>query len=461
MEKGRKQGAGGIKIKNVAWAGMSVCIVLMLVTYLGISRVKDSYEHLMDSSSCCVEGYRCAVSLERSSDYLTEEVRMFVLTMEAQHMWNYFEEVDSQNREKTVKRLGEICAEEDGEAVSQLRAALEESKELEEREVHAMKLICTNLGMEEERLPASVAEWELTEEERDMTKKKREEESYRLVYGKGYLSSKHTIKRNTEKTLILLADKMESRQKISGDDLKKTLAVQKIYTFLMMLLVCIVIGLVGILVVYPVTEHVRSIEENQPWKNIGGYEIRCLASVYNQLYARNNMYREELKYKAEHDTLTGICNREVFQERKNALMGKDVGVALLLVDIDEFKHVNDSMGHDVGDEVLRRVAQSLKKMNIEERYCVARIGGDEFALILRGVTTEDFSWIASEIDRLNEQYKDGDEVLPPISISGGIAFSESGYVDTLFHQADKALYYTKHNGRRGCTLYDPTMETQQ
>lgn len=457
MERDYSTKIHGVKIKNIARVCISICAVLLIVTYIGIFQVDKSYQGLVQTTNNCVEGQKCAVSLEHSSDYLTDEVRMYVMGLDAEHMYLYFEEIDSKNREMMVQRLEEIYGETDAEAVKQLKEALRESKALEELEVHAMCLTSYRLNLNKSDLPGAVADWEMTQEELEMTDKELRDAAYELVYGSEYLESKTRIKRSTADTFDILTENMEGRQKESGEKLEKTLAAQRVYTFLMIVLVGVVFWLIGILIVYPVTEHVRSIQSNKPWKDIGGYEMRYLANIYNRLYAKNEIYREELQYKAEHDALTGICNREVFEQRKERLRGRDVSIALMLVDVDEFKSVNDSLGHEVGDEALCRIANILKDIGMGDRYCVARIGGDEFAIILINTTETDFPRIQAEVDRINNEICRGDEKLPPLSVSAGIAFSRNGYTNELFHQADQALYHTKQNGRRGCSQYDRCM----
>lgn len=128
-------------------------------------------------------------------------------------------------------------------------------------------------------------------------------------------------------------------------------------------------------------------------------------------------------------------------------------MGLILVDVDEFKGVNDTKGHDAGDEALKMVAKLLNGLALENRYCIARIGGDEFALILQGTKKDCFPAIEKEIERMNQVLGTGEGAVPKLSVSVGVAFSENGYSKDLFRQADQALYETKKQGGGSCHMY--------
>ena len=457
MEKDYPRKIHGIKIKSIASICMVICIILLAVTYRGIFHVDKSYRELAETAKKCAEGQKCAVSMEHSSDYLTDEVRLFAMGKDKEHMYHYFEEIDSNNRENVVQKLEEICGETDPDAVQRLKEALKESNELEELEIHAMRLMSFGMKLDESELPKPVAEWKMTQQELAMTERELELACYDLVFGSEYLKSKTKIKRNTADAFELLIQKMEKRQEESGTQLEKMLTEQRVYTFLMIVLIGVVFWLIGILLIYPMSDHIRSIQANRPWKDVGGYEMRYLADVYNRLYTKNELYQEELQYKVEHDALTGICNREAFEQKKDLLREKNISIALLLVDVDEFKNVNDSMGHETGDEALCRIADVLKQVEAENSYCVARIGGDEFAIILMNTTEEDFPKIQADVDHINNEICKGNDGLPPLSISVGAAFSDKGYSNNMFHEADMALYHTKQSGRKGCSRYQENM----
>jgi diguanylate cyclase (GGDEF)-like protein len=165
---------------------------------------------------------------------------------------------------------------------------------------------------------------------------------------------------------------------------------------------------------------------------------------------------------ARHDGMTGIENRGAFQERLHSAVARrdaeGASLAVLWLDLDKFKEINDTLGHPSGDQVLCTVAATLAAV-AEGRGHVARFGGDEFVLLVEDCDKACAAEIAAEILRRLAV----PVVLPgatlPIGASIGAAISGSGGADgdTLLHQADIALYHAKANGRNGFHLFEPGM----
>jgi diguanylate cyclase (GGDEF)-like protein len=173
---------------------------------------------------------------------------------------------------------------------------------------------------------------------------------------------------------------------------------------------------------------------------------------------------KKIAHMAHHDALTGLANRvllhgkiEIALERQQ--QWENEGFALLLLDLDRFKPVNDTFGHAAGDELLRCVAQRLAAC-VRDIDTVARLGGDEFA-ILQAATTERESLEALArrvIDVVSAPYMlDGHPAT--VGASVGIARSaDCPQVAQLFHNADLALYRVKSDGRNGFRLFEPEMD---
>lgn len=161
---------------------------------------------------------------------------------------------------------------------------------------------------------------------------------------------------------------------------------------------------------------------------------------------------KQARYEAEHDAMTGLLNRKAFQDIKLRLKESVQPFALLLIDGDKFKTINDTYGHEIGDQVLKKIANQMKEQFRTEDYLI-RIGGDEFTAILMNLTYLEKAVIEEKIDKINDVLQHPVDKLPKTSISVGVAFAKRGYEDELFQKADEALYHTKANGGCGYTIY--------
>lgn len=184
----------------------------------------------------------------------------------------------------------------------------------------------------------------------------------------------------------------------------------------------------------------------------GSYEFKYLALTYNNIFELNAANETVLRHQAEHDPLTGIINRGAFDHLKQLFKAKLDPIALLIIDVDKFKLVNDGYGHETGDKVLQKVARLLEE-SFRSTDFPARIGGDEFAVIITDITEDLKSVIENKINLLNDMLLHPDDGLPAVSLSVGAAFSDCGFADELYSQADEALYDVKKHGRCGLKFY--------
>ena len=176
------------------------------------------------------------------------------------------------------------------------------------------------------------------------------------------------------------------------------------------------------------------------------------------------MIEEKLFYEASHDSLTGLPNRALFLDHldhsiKLAKRYQDYLFAVLFLDLDHFKTINDSLGHQIGDQLLIEISRRLEAC-IRPVDTVARLGGDEFAIILDHIKT--IKDVMTVVDRIEQTLAlpfnlNGYEVSTTVSI--GITLSTAGYEhseDALRH-ADKAMYRAKKNGRARHELFNASM----
>lgn len=171
--------------------------------------------------------------------------------------------------------------------------------------------------------------------------------------------------------------------------------------------------------------------------------------------------KKSLEHKAMYDSLTNLYNRSGYDElMKRFSKEGDLMVGMLVIDIDKFKEVNDTYGHDVGDRILKNTAKLLNVTFRSSDY-VIRYGGDEFVVIMIGITESLAFVVKNKIESINVQIENPISSIPKTTVSAGLAFSENGLSQELFKQADEALYYTKTTTRRGCTLYSDMVKSRQ
>lgn len=185
---------------------------------------------------------------------------------------------------------------------------------------------------------------------------------------------------------------------------------------------------------------------------VGGLIILLLMRRLQRSSSELEAARAEAQHRALHDPLTGLANRAGFQERlSQAIAGLGRGqspIALLALDLDKFKQVNDTLGHESGDQLLQQVAQRLQPL-VRETDTIARLGGDEFAIIQTNVKSISDSETLSDriIAKVSEPYAlMGAQAKIGVSIGVAMAHSETDGSD-LSSRADFALYEAKDAGR--------------
>lgn len=215
--------------------------------------------------------------------------------------------------------------------------------------------------------------------------------------------------------------------------------------------------LLGVLNLYIDHNHQRSEEE-----------INLLSAISHTIggMIQRNRAEQSLLHNAFHDPLTGLPNRNLFLERLSHYMSRPSrnpanGFAVLFLDLDRFKFINDSLGHSVGDRLLIEVAQRLQNCS-RPGDTVARLGGDEFIILLEGVSSElEVSQISSRIhETLHQPFVlDSQELFAHCSI--GVAFGSPGYLsaEEIVRDADTAMYRAKSLSGAQTVYFDEQMHT--
>ncbi len=211
--------------------------------------------------------------------------------------------------------------------------------------------------------------------------------------------------------------------------------------------------------IYPVWQNLRSIHDDQS-------QLSHYVAVFSDLSALKRS-REEMDQLAHYDPLVNLPNRLLFTERaKQALeraRSQRRSGALLLIDLDHFKDINESLGHSLGDALLQAVTARLSE-HLQEGMTLGRLGGDEFALLCEEHGAEKATALALRIlDRLSEPYRiDGRQLFSGASI-GIVLFpypSDIENVEQLMRNADSALFKAKNSGRSTYAFYSEELTSQ-
>jgi len=194
-----------------------------------------------------------------------------------------------------------------------------------------------------------------------------------------------------------------------------------------------------------------------PVTNVDG-EVTHFVAVINDITEARH-YERRLHHLAHHDPLTGLANRTLLQDQlKQAIdyaASHQVLGALAFLDLDNFKHINDNFGHEAGDIVLQEIANRLKA-NVRENDTVARVGGDEFVLVINDQPNAEH--VADLVERIRRSVRApidvaGKEIVPGTSIGVSLFPLDGENVDRVMRAADAAMYHAKTLGKNNCQFY--------
>lgn len=222
---------------------------------------------------------------------------------------------------------------------------------------------------------------------------------------------------------------------------------------------------IGVLNLYLPHNHTQTPEEDAFVVTIANTLAGII--VRRKLELKLEESQKELNYLARHDKLTGLPNRMLFQEQlqHNMLRARrDRAImAVLFIDLDRFKYVNDTYGHEVGDLLLVQVSQAIQNL-LREVDTVARMGGDEFTVILCSITQEQDATLVAEkiISCLQRPFIiQGHSCEIGASIGISLFPTHADNAEALLKTADAAMYRVKEKGRNNYVLYQPGMETNR
>ena len=440
----------GVRIRLLNVVMICLAAFIALVFLQAVQTTNDAYSELEDASNRYVACEAASNQMKEASNYLTIQVRTFAVTQDPLYMDRYFEEaVNTQRREQAVEVLAENLP--DADSRRYLDKSLDHSRELMEIEYYSMKLVVEAKGLTISEKESVLNDVKLEAEDIALSPAEKIKKATNLVYDEAYADEVAIIEENITLCKRALTEEFKQVQESSSSLLHELLFRQQLLTWLMFGVVILFIVSFIVAILWPIQHYIARIAANEPLPMTGAYELRYLAREYNVMYEESLHNRLQLQREAEHDYLTGLYNRGAFE--KMLYSYRDESIALLLIDADYFKDVNDTLGHDGGDAMLQKLGRQLTNTFRSSDYA-CRIGGDEFAVIMTGIKPELRDVVLARVNAVKDGMRDTSDGLPAMTLSVGVAFSGEGMESAaLFKCADNALYEVKEAGRDGCRIY--------
>ena len=415
--------------------------------------VARGYQHMEAASDRYIAAQQAASDLESGSDYLTDRVRCFVVTGEMEYLQDFFEEVDvTRRRDQAVEKLEKLVSDEESSALVSLNTALELSNELINTEYLAMRLMLEAGNYDMSRVPSEIADITLSPDIQSRPSEELKNMAQTLVFDNNYMHYKDRIRENVSLCTQELIHSASRELEKASAQLALLVWIQTVLTVMFLLIVVGIVLVISRLIRKPLSEMVKKMQAQEVIPPTGVQELRFVTRTYNKILLENQDARERLSHEASHDALTGLFNRGAYDLLMSSTDKEHM--ALLLIDVDNFKGVNDTYGHAVGDRVLKRVADILKH-SFRSVDILCRIGGDEFAVVMTRANSSMADLVLNKIQRANDLLQHPKDDLPPVSLSVGVAFSDrKNPKGDIFKDADTALYQVKESGRKGCRIFE-------
>ena len=440
---------GGMRLRALNTFMVILAAVVALIFLQGVHEANDAYTSLEQASEKYIACESAVSEMKAGSNYLTNQVRSFVVTQNPEYLENYFHEADvDRRRERAVETLESLQSD---NSSMYLKQAMADSSALMKYELHAMRLVCEARGLKDE-VQAHLSDVILDAQEVALSPDQKIALAREIVFGDEYVDYVADIEDDAARCKSALVDDIGSVQDASQTTLHAMLLRQEVLAIMLFGVFIAMVVCIAVTVQWPLRSYSSHIQDNDSLPNTGAAELREMAQSYNEMYYETMKSQDILRRKAEHDHLTGLYNRSVFERLLQ--LHVDDNYAIMIVDADYFKDVNDKLGHDVGDAVLQKIANLLSGAFRTTDY-PCRIGGDEFVVFMTDMTQDLRYVVENKAKSVMEGLRDTSDGLPVVTVSIGVAFSDgelSG--EQVFKCADKALYDVKEAGRNGYGFYE-------
>lgn len=451
MEQVKKQyRRKGISLKLVSWIISAFVLIISSTLVASLALISYENQKVNESNAQYTIVQAASNDVQAASDYLTDQVRLFVANAEKRFMDAYFVEANVTKRRDnaldTIHRFAKDTKRHE-EIHDNITAAVNESNDLMNLEFYAMKLICVDVTISYDEYP-KVDGADIS----GVAPEDYRSEALKAVFGSQYLAQKEKISYHVDKAVSIISELIEENGKKSADSLSRLIILQSVVIGVNVAFALGVVLILLFLIVKPMDIAFHAIESNKEVRTYGNREFNYIVDAYNDVRSQNEKVKEKLTYEAEHDKLTNLYNRTGYVSLFRRMRLERT--LYILIDVDGFKEINDQYGHDIGDKVLIRIATQLDKSFSEDNAFVFRIGGDEFAVLIENIDDETNNTIIDRCEKIIEELSVSKGRIPPTTLSIGIARGvDDDSTDTLFKKADTALYKVKQSGKSG-VLYE-------
>lgn len=245
-----------------------------------------------------------------------------------------------------------------------------------------------------------------------------------------------------------VAEEAKKLEETAAETVSVAVNYQILFTAAFLVIILLNVFAFSFLVFSPLRQYLSGMKRGEKLQEKGASELRALSREYNEISEKNRMSNESLRHAAEHDALTRLFNRRAFETIREQLREE---VAFLIIDIDFFKRINDTLGHDVGDQILQKTARLLKS-SFRFSDFICRMGGDEFIIIMTKMKPELRSVIETKVNMVRKGLSDTSDGLPPATVSVGVSFGNGETAEEIYKAADDALYDAKRKGKNGMSF---------
>ena len=448
----------GISLRKLNYLISILTLIISTVLLVASYMTANRYSTVQSNTKNYIFWQQTAEQLQFGSDYLTEEVRSFSVTGDKAHLNNYFEEATiTKQRDKALDTIKKHL--EGTEACEHLELAMEKSVELMEREYYSMRLKVEANGYDLSTFPQEIRDVKLSDEDAALSPEAKSSLSESMVFDDTYREYKNEIYKEIRLCVGALADYTEKNISGEFDNLTTLLIVQQVLTIGLIIVIIVVIILTSVQVISPLIKAIPRIKQDKPLPVRGAYEYKYLAKTYNKMFDAHQAQKRKLTHAATHDALTGVFNRAGYDKIISSIFSDNY--AVLMIDIDNFKSINDTYGHTKGDRVLNAVVNEIRKnFRVDDNVC--RIGGDEFVIFMYHITSraETKMMIRNKINLINESLRTL-EGYATVSISAGAAFARDDEdPENVVKNADTALYDVKEHGKHDCRFYEDIVKSE-